>query len=115
MFLLARLPVDGSYLRDALGPLLLLAVGSGLSYAPIFVAGTTGVPDDRQGVASGLLNSAQELGTAAGLAMLGPLAATISAGSDPQQLTDGYRVGLLAAGAALLACLPLIRKLPSVS
>ncbi|WP_328473067.1 MFS transporter [Actinoplanes sp. NBC_00393] len=115
MFLLARLPVDGSYMRDALGPLLLLAVGSGLSYAPTFVAGTTGVPDDRQGVASGLLNSAQELGTAAGLAMLGPLAATISAGPGPQQLTDGYRVGLLVAGAAMLACLPLIRKLPSVS
>ncbi|MEU4427401.1 MFS transporter [Actinoplanes sp. NPDC024001] len=103
MLLLARMPADGSYLRDALAPLLLLAVGSGLSYAPTFVAGTTGVADDRQGVASGLLNSAQELGTAAGLAVLGPLAAAAGAGAD------GYRTGLLAAGGAMLACLPLIR------
>jgi EmrB/QacA subfamily drug resistance transporter len=105
MLLLSRMPADGSYLRDALAPLLLLALGSGLSYAPTFVAGTTGVADDRQGVASGLLNSAQELGTAAGLAVLGPLAAAAGAGAA------GYRIGLLTAGGAMLACLPLIRGL----
>ncbi|WP_433832627.1 MFS transporter [Actinoplanes sp. CA-015351] len=110
MFLLARLPADGSYLRDALAPLLLIALGSGLSYAPLFVAGTTGVPDDRQGVASGLLNSAQELGAAAGLAVLGALAA-----AAPETTAAGYRIGLLAAGAAMLTCLPLIRGIPAGS
>ncbi|MEU4693943.1 MFS transporter [Actinoplanes sp. NPDC023714] len=110
MLLLARMPAGGSYLRDVLGPLLLLAAGSGLSYAPTFVAGTAGVPDERQGVASGLLNSAQELGSAAGLALLGALAAAAAAGNG---LTHGYRAGLLVAAGSVLACLFLIRGLPS--
>ncbi|BBH70296.1 MFS transporter [Actinoplanes sp. OR16] len=108
MLWLARMPAAGSYPRDVLGPLLLLAAGSGLSYAPTFVAGTTGVPDDRHGVASGLLNSAQELGSAAGLAVFGTLAAAVGAGS-----AHGYRAGLLCAAAAMVLCLPVIRVLPA--
>ncbi|MDX6740679.1 MFS transporter [Actinocorallia sp. A-T 12471] len=111
--LLARMPDDGTYLRDVLGPFVLLAAGSGLSYAPTFVAGTAGVPASGQGLASGFLNSAQELGAAVGLAVLGALAAART--TAPGDLTSGYRVGLLAGAAALVLCLPLIRALPGAT
>lgn len=111
MALLSRLPEDGSYFGDVLPPFVLLAVGSALSYAPTFVAGTSGVPAADQGTASGLLNSAQELGTAAGVAVLASLAAF--AAPDPAVLTGGYRAALLTASAALLLALPLLRRLPA--
>jgi MFS family permease len=81
--------------------------GSGCAYPPTFVAGTSGVADDDQGLASGLLNSAQELGGALGLAVLGSVAAGVAAGNtSAQQLADGYRTGyLVAAGLMVLAAL----------
>jgi hypothetical protein len=88
-----------TYLRDVLPPLLLLAVGSGLSYAPIFIAGTTGVADRDQGLASGFLNSAQELGAAIGVTILGGIATAATLGDDTAALTAGYRAGLLTAAA----------------
>ncbi len=112
MALLARIPVDGTYLRDVLPALLLLAAGSGLAYAPTFVAGTTGVADRDQGLASGLLNSAQELGTAVGVACLGALAATATKGPGSAALAAGYRVGLLAAAVAVGVGLLLVIRLP---
>lgn len=105
MVVLARVPTDGSYLVDVLPGLALLAVGSGISYAPTFVAGTWGTGEHDQGLASGLLGTAQELGAAIGLAVLAA-AATAAAGApgdtgDAGALTNGYRAGYLA-GAALM-------------
>jgi EmrB/QacA subfamily drug resistance transporter len=104
MLYLARVPADGSYWVDVLPGMVLLALGSGLAYPPTFVAGTSGVSDDDQGLASGLLNSAQELGGALGLAILGSVAAAgVAAGTaGPEALADGYRTGYLAA-AGLMA------------
>ncbi|HLU55695.1 MAG TPA: MFS transporter [Pseudonocardia sp.] len=108
MLLLARVPVEGTYWRDALPALLLLAVGSGLSYAPIFIAGTTGVADRDQGLASGLLNSAQELGGAVGITVLGAVATAATIGTDPVALAAGYRAGLLTAAAVTATSLLLL-------
>jgi hypothetical protein len=108
MLLLARVPTDGNYLRDVLAPLLLLAIGSGLSYAPIFIAGTTGVPDGDQGLASGLLNSAQELGAAVGVTVLGAIATAAALRDDAASLTTGYRAGLLAAAAVMVLGMTLV-------
>jgi MFS family permease len=110
--LLSRIPADGSYLRDVFPPFVLLAAGSGMAYAPTFVAGTAGVAGKDQGLASGFLNSAQELGTAVGLAILGALASAVTVGTEPAALTHGYRVGLLTAAGAIIAGIPLIRRLP---
>lgn len=115
MLLLARIPTGGSYLRDVLPPLLLLATGSGLSYAPIFIVGTTGVPDRDQGLASGFLNSAQELGAALGITILGAVATAATLGDDPAALTAGYRAGFLAAAAATALSMTLIRGLSTRS
>jgi EmrB/QacA subfamily drug resistance transporter len=111
--LLSRVPADGDYFRDVLPAFLLLAGGSGLSYAPTFVAGTTGVADRDQGLASGFLSSAQELGAALGVSILGALAAAVTAGTGSTALTGGYRAGLLAGAGAIIIAIPLIRRLPS--
>jgi len=106
MVVLARVPEGGSYAVDVLPGLLLLAVGSGLAYAPTFVAGTSGVAATEQGVASGLLNSAQELGAAVGLAVLTTVAAT-AGGSGAGGSAAGYRAGYLVA-AVMMAVAALV-------
>jgi MFS family permease len=112
MLLLARVPADGTYLLDVLPSLLLLAVGSGFSYAPIFIAGTTGVPDRDQGLASGFLNSAQELGAAIGVTVLGAIATAATLSDDTAALTAGYRAGLLTAAAVTALSMILIIGIP---
>lgn len=112
MLLLARVPTDGAYLCDVLPPLLLLAVGSGLSYAPIFIAGTTGVADRDQGLASGFLNSAQELGAAIGVTVLGAIATAATLGDNTAALTAGYRAGLLTAAAVTALSMILVIGIP---
>jgi EmrB/QacA subfamily drug resistance transporter len=117
MVLLARVSTGGSYVADVLPGLALLALGSGISYAPTFVAGTTGVGERDQGLASGLLGTAQELGAAIGLAILAAVAtaATTGGSGDLGGLTGGYRAGYLA-GAALtvVAVLVASRLSPAV-
>jgi EmrB/QacA subfamily drug resistance transporter len=107
--LLARVPVAGSYWTDVLPGMLLLALGSGLAYAPTFVAASTGVAAEEQGAAAGLINSAQELGGAVCLTVLA-LAANqatgIASAASAEQLTSGYRVGFgFAAGLLIVAVL----------
>lgn len=112
MAVLARLPDSGSYLGDVLPALVLVAVGSAFSYAPTFVAGTNGVPADRHGVASGLLNAAQELGAAVGVTALAAVAATVTAGATGRDLVGGYRAGLLVAAAVMAVAVTAVRRLP---
>jgi EmrB/QacA subfamily drug resistance transporter len=101
MLFLARAPDAGRYAVDVLPGLALIALGSGLSYAPTFALGTSGVAEPDQGLASGLLSTAQELGAALGLALLASLAVSLAgdgAGFAGSDLT-AYRVGYLGAGA----------------
>jgi EmrB/QacA subfamily drug resistance transporter len=102
--LLAPTPEDGTYLTAVLPGLALVAVGSGLAYAPTFIAGTSGVDEGEAGLASGLLTTSQELGAALGLAVLATVAAIATeAFDDPASraaLLSGYRAGLV--GAALV-------------
>jgi MFS family permease len=88
LLLLAGLPADGSYLASVLPGLALVALGNGLSFAPILATATSGVPEADQGLASGLVNTAQELGSALGLAVL----ASVAAASGSAFLV-GYRRG----------------------
>ena len=91
---------DGSYWTDVLPGLLAMAVGSGISYAPMFITATSGVPAEDQGLASGLLNTSQELGPAIGLAALAGVAAALTAAPGVADLVPGYRAGFV--GAAVL-------------
>jgi EmrB/QacA subfamily drug resistance transporter len=104
---LAGLSADGSYLASVLPGLALVALGNGLSFAPILATATSGVPEADQGLASGLVNTAQELGSALGLAAL----ASIAAASGGAVLA-GYRWGYLSAAALVATAALLATQLP---
>jgi MFS family permease len=105
--------VGGSYLGDVLAPSLLTAWGLGLAFVPVTIAAMTGTRPDEAGLASGLMNTAQQVGGALGLAILAAVAngrtdgALASGERDPAvALTEGFQDAFLAgAGFVLLAVL----------
>ncbi|MGD1034112.1 MAG: MFS transporter [Candidatus Dormibacteria bacterium] len=98
MLLLSLLPVHGSYAANLLPGLLVMALGMGLTFVPVTLMATTNVDARDAGVASGLLNTAQQIGGALGLAVLSTLAANTTA----QRLAGGHAAGVAAAHAALV-------------
>src|ERR671931_416627 len=65
-----QVSVGGSYLGDLLPGFLLIAVGLGFSFVPISIAALAGVQDSEAGLASGLINTSQQIGGALGIAAL---------------------------------------------
>src|SRR4051794_27355562 len=103
-FILTGLPeVGGSYASDVLPALLPISLGMGMTFVPITLMATTGVHGDDQGLASGLLNTAQQIGGALGLAVLSTIAFN-GTGSPVAGFNTAITVGgvLLATGAALI-------------
>ncbi len=110
-----QISADGTYLADILGPSLLAGIGLGFAFVPVTIAAVSGVEDREQGLASGLINTAQQVGGALGLAILAAVANTIIGSSrDPAVLTEGFQTAfLVGAGFAILglvATLLLIRS-----
>jgi EmrB/QacA subfamily drug resistance transporter len=106
----ARLPVHGSYLGDILGPSLLIAIGLGMTFVPITILSVTGVKEREYGLASGLVNTSQQVGGALGLAILSTIATSrtnhLVAAHHPasQALTLGFHAAFLgAAGFVVIA------------
>ncbi|MEU7044264.1 MFS transporter [Streptomyces varsoviensis] len=107
---LSFIGAHGSYATDVLVPLMLCALGMGLSMMPATVAATTGTARAESGLASGLVNTSRQVGGAIGLAVLATIASHVTAshlGSHPHDaaaaLTAGYGRALLVA-AAFTAC-----------
>jgi MFS family permease len=104
----AQLPVRGSYLADLLGPSLSIALGLGFAFVPITILAETGVQDREYGLASGLLNTSQQVGGALGLAVLTTIATSrtnhliASHHTLGESLTLGFRLGFLGAAAFVL-------------
>ena len=65
---------DGSYLADVLGPSILAGIGLGLSFVPVTIAAMSGTIPEEAGLASGLINTSQQIGGALGLAILASIA-----------------------------------------
>ena len=108
MVLLTQLPVDGSYATDLLPGLSILSVGMGLVFVPITLLATSGVQAEDQGLASGLFNTAQQVGGSLGLAVLSSLAATRTADvigevGKAQAQVDGFHVAFWGASILLAA------------
>jgi EmrB/QacA subfamily drug resistance transporter len=108
-----QINVDGSFVSDVLGPSVVAGLGLGLAFPGATIGGTSMVREDEVGLASGLINSAQQIGGALGLAVLSSLAASktdsvISTadgvqGALPGALTEGFQLAfLVGAGFALL-------------
>ncbi len=109
IYYLARVPVDGSYLTDLLPGLVVMSIGLGAVFVSVTAAANAGVPADKAGLAAGLLNTAQQLGTALGLAIFSAIATarttTLLAAHIPTAaaLTAGFHQALLACAIFLLA------------
>jgi len=74
LFLLGRVPTHGAYLSDLLPGLVLMSIGMGLVFVPLTLIATTNIAPGDAGLASGLLNTTQQVGGAMGLALLSTLA-----------------------------------------
>jgi EmrB/QacA subfamily drug resistance transporter len=112
MLLFLRLEPDGSYVTDVLPGFILASIGMGLTFVPVTLIATSGIPPEDAGLASGLYNTSQQIGGALGLAVLSTLAVdateeTLSGvGGEPspeqqaQALVDGFHVAYV--GSAVL-------------
>jgi hypothetical protein len=112
-----QVSVGGGFLTDILGPSLLAAIGLGLAFVTSTIAAVSGVDEHEAGLASGLINTSQQVGGALGLAVLASVANSVTndaTGSPPQALTDGFQAAFMGGAAfailGLIATLVLIRS-----
>jgi EmrB/QacA subfamily drug resistance transporter len=115
LFLLTGASAGGSYLGDLLPGLLLMAFGMGNVFVPMTLIATAGVDSGQAGLASGLFNTAQQVGGALGLAVLSTLADNASRGflenlgrapspaDQVSALVEGMQVAFGVGGALMLA------------
>jgi predicted MFS family arabinose efflux permease len=109
VYLLSRIPVHGSFLTDLLPGMLVMAVGMGAMFVGVSTAANAGVRADQAGLAAALLNSAQQVGGALGLAVLSAIATSrtnhllAAHATLPTALTSGFHQALLAGSIALAA------------
>ena len=110
----SRVPAPGgSFAADVLGPSLLAAVGLGLAFVPVTIAAVTGTQPEEAGLASGLINTSQQVGGALGLAILATIAnsrtqSVLHAGvhTTAVALTKGFdRAFLVGAGFAVVGAI----------
>ena len=103
---LARLTPASTYLNGLLPTVFLMPIGIGMTFMPVIAAATSGVPANESGLASGLINTSQQLGGALGLAILSGVAAAVTSAAihapAPVALVRGYDRAFLA-GALLMA------------
>jgi EmrB/QacA subfamily drug resistance transporter len=70
LLLLTRIPTQGNFVRDLLPGTVVVGFGIVTSMVVVSIAATAGIGDAEQGLASGLLNTTQQIGAALGLAIL---------------------------------------------
>ena len=112
--------VGGNYWHNFAPGMILSGLGMGLSFVPMTLAATTGVAKRFSGIASGVLNTAQQIGGAIGLAILSVIASTtskaeIKAGGPANYARlhgyqAGFRVAILFAIAALLVAIFVLKN-----
>jgi EmrB/QacA subfamily drug resistance transporter len=123
LLLFVRLEPGGSYVTDFLPGVLFASIGMGLTFVPVTLIATSGIPTDDAGLASGLYNTSQQVGGALGLAVLSTFAVSKTTDTlndlgraprpadEAQALVNGFHVAyvgsalLIASAAVLLAVL----------
>jgi EmrB/QacA subfamily drug resistance transporter len=116
---LLRLPAESTYLVDLLPAFLLLGIGMALSWVPVTIASLAGVAPADSGVASGISNTARQVGGAVGLALVSTLAAAYG-GAGASGLTHGFHVAfgallVLSLAAVAVTALFLVPRRPPVA
>ncbi len=119
----SQVSLGGGFTSDILGPSLLAAVGLGFAFVTTTIAAVTDVGEQEAGLASGLINTSQQIGGALGLAVLATIAnsttndALASSGGDPSALTgaltEGFQSAFLAGSG--IAALGLVLTLTLIS
>jgi EmrB/QacA subfamily drug resistance transporter len=115
-----RLPVDGHYPVDMLPAFVVYGAGIALSFIPVSIAALAGVAPYQAGLASGLINTSQQIGGAIGVAVVSTVAAShtdslLASGVAPAvALTEGFQRGFwvitLIGAAALAVALFFVRQ-----
>ena len=123
LLLFRGVDVNGSYVSDVLIPSVVVAFGLGMSFVPMTIAAVAGVSDNEAGLASGLINTSQQMGGALGLAVLSAVATSrtddvmaAAHGAEsalPGALTEGFQsafaVGAIFAAVAIVLGALLLR------
>jgi EmrB/QacA subfamily drug resistance transporter len=102
---LTQLSAGTSFLAGMVGPLVLIGLGQGLAFGPLTSAGIAGARTEDAGAASGVVNTAHQLGSTLGVAVLTTLAAGASSLAD--RVTTAYTgaTAMLALALAAAVCL----------
>jgi EmrB/QacA subfamily drug resistance transporter len=114
-----QVSVDGSYWSDLLPGFLIIGLGMPFAYVAVTIAAVAGTKPHEAGLASGLINTSQQIGGAVGIAILSTIAVTtttdeVNAGTTQAvALTDGFQAafwtGAAIAFAGVLVSLVLVR------
>jgi EmrB/QacA subfamily drug resistance transporter len=106
-------PVDGGFWHDLAGPFFVTGAGTAFAFIPISIAALAGVEGREAGLASGLLNTSQQIGGAIGVAVASTVAAThtqtlVQSGAAPSDaLTGGFQWAFWVCGAIAVAAVPI--------
>ncbi len=105
---LSRVDAGDTYLAAVALPMLLIGAGQGLAFAPLTNSGIAGVAPENAGAASGLVNTAHQLGMALGLGILVVVSANAGTGSSGVVAQTAAHVSAALTGATVLVALALV-------
>ena len=124
LLLFLRLTPEGaSYPLDLLPGIMLTSIGMGLTFVPVTLIATSGIPSGDAGLASGLFNTSQQIGGALGLALLSTIATSKTTGvieklghrpseaETASALVDGFHLSWIGSAVLLVAAAVLILAL----